>query len=144
MSKMKKCVFCEIVNGTSPCYEVYKDDYVTAFLDINPVSIGHTLIVTNKHIERLDNIKDNQIANALMNSLIIVSKKLIKSSICKDFTVLQDNGYWAQQDIKHIHFHIIPRHKDEKIVLKLETDFVAAENKNLLKTWEKIKLHERL
>ncbi|MCJ2145784.1 HIT domain-containing protein [Bacillus sp. B19-2] len=53
---MDKCIFCEIVSQKISSYEVYKNDDVTAFLDINPVTSGHTLIIPNKHIERLDHI----------------------------------------------------------------------------------------
>ncbi|WP_245917551.1 MULTISPECIES: HIT family protein [Bacillus] len=139
VKKMGTCIFCDIIKQKVSCFEVYRDEYVTAFLDINPVTSGHTLIIPNKHIERLDYLDEPGLSNALMSSLIKVSQILIKSGICDDFTVLSDNGDQAQQDIKHIHFHIIPRHSDENFSFKLYTDHIAAEKNNLLQIWEKIK-----
>ena len=136
---MSICIFCDIINKKIPCYEIYKNDFVTAFLDINPIASGHTLIIPNKQIERLDYIDEPIISNELMNSLIEVSKVLINSGICEDYTVITDNGDSAQQDIKHVHFHIIPRRKDEKFRINLDTDPVAAERTSLFKTWEIIK-----
>jgi len=49
----EKCVFCEIVKGNSPCTKVYEDDHVLAFLDINPVSENHTLIIPKGHYVNL-------------------------------------------------------------------------------------------
>lgn len=134
---MNKCVFCDILNNKIPCFDIYKNEHVTAFLDINPISPGHILIIPNKHIERLEHIDDRIISNALMESLIHIPKILIKAGICEDFTVLSDNGNNAQQEIKHTHFHIIPRHKNEK--LSFDTDNNAAEKNNLLNVWKIIK-----
>ncbi|MEH6972477.1 MULTISPECIES: HIT domain-containing protein [Bacillus] len=135
---MDKCIFCDIVSQKVSCFEIYKNDFVTAFLDINPISCGHTLIIPNLHIERLDQINDPSLSNALMNSLINVPQILINSGICKDYTILSDNGHFAQQDIKHLHFHIIPRYMNEKFELKLDTDYTAAKKNNLLSVWKNI------
>ncbi|WP_259331040.1 HIT domain-containing protein, partial [Bacillus sonorensis] len=68
MSEMDKCIFCDIVRQKISCFEIYKNDFVTAFLDINPISYGHTLIIPNNHIERLDHLNDPSLSKALMNS----------------------------------------------------------------------------
>ena len=73
-----------------------------------------------------------------MDCLIKVPQILIHSGICDDYTILSDNGHFAQQDIKHLHFHVIPRHMNEKFEFKLNTDFTAAEKSNLLSVWRKI------
>ncbi|MCY7966008.1 HIT domain-containing protein [Bacillus haynesii] len=137
-SEMDKCIFCEIVSRKISSFEVYKNDYVTAFLDINPVTCGHTLIIPNKHIERLDHINDPHLSNEIMDSLIKVPQILIHSGICDDYTILSDNGHFAQQEIKHLHFHVIPRHLNEKFEFKLNTDFTAAKKSNLFSIWKKI------
>lgn len=69
----------------------------------------------------------------LMNSIIKVSKILISSGICYDFTLLQDNGIHAQQDIMHTHFHIIARHPEEKIKIQLPTDKEISSEEKLKK-----------
>ncbi|WP_088272873.1 HIT domain-containing protein [Bacillus sonorensis] len=122
MSEMDKCIFCDIVRQKISCFEIYKNDFVTAFLDINPISYGHTLIIPNNHIERLDHLNDPSLSKALMNSLINVPQILINSGVCEDYTILSDNGHFAQQDIKHLHFHVIPRHVNEKLEFKLDTE----------------------
>jgi len=135
---MEKCVFCEIVKQNISCFEVYKNEYTTAFLDVNPIASGHTLIIPNKHIERLDQLSDPSISNAIIDSLIKVPQILINSGLCDDYTILSDNGHFAQQDIKHLHFHVIPRHANEKCVFQLDTDDTAAKKNNLLSVWGKI------
>lgn len=128
---MGNCVFCGIVKKEISSYIIYKDEVVTAFLDINPVALGHTLVIPNEHFNRLDTIKDGEVMKSLMHALIKVSNLLINSGVCMDFTILSDNGVSAQQDIMHAHFHIIPRHDNEKIELKLPTNKEASDEEDL-------------
>lgn len=135
---MDNCTFCKIINKNEHAYIIYENTYITAFLDINPVMNGHVLICPNHHIEKLNEIKHPNISNALMESLIFVSNALIQSGICTDYSILQANGESADQDIKHVHFHIIPRYKNDKIYFKLETDKEAALADNLDNVYNKI------
>ncbi len=129
---MTNCIFCEIIDNKEPAYIIYQNKYTTAFLDINPVATGHILVCPNEHIEKLNEIKHSSVSNALMKSLIHVSDLLIQSGICTDYSILQANGELADQDIKHLHFHIIPRHRNDQVHFRLETDKVAALNDNLV------------
>ncbi|WP_339236935.1 HIT family protein [Oceanobacillus sp. FSL W7-1281] len=133
---MEKCVFCQIVNKNTPAYIIYQNKDVTAFLDINPAAKGHVLVCPNNHIEKLNEIQHPSISNALMKFLINVSNLLIQSGLCNDFSIVQANGDSASQHIKHLHFHIIPRQKNDKIHFKLDTDKIAALNDNLDKVYE--------
>ena len=128
---MENCIFCGIVRGELSSYTIFKDEIVTAFLDINPVALGHILVIPNKHFTRLDTINDEEIMKGLMNAIIKVSNQLVASGICNDFTILNDNGINAQQDIMHTHFHIIPRHRNENIELNLPTDKDVANTEKL-------------
>ena len=128
---MGNCIFCKIVSGDISSYTIYKNEIATAFLDINPVASGHTLVIPNIHFNRLDSIDDEEVMKGLMNAIIKVSNSLVASGICTDFTILSDNGVQAQQDIMHTHFHIIPRHKNEIIELDLPTNKKAANENNL-------------
>lgn len=119
---MESCLFCQIVKGESSAFTLYKDEIATAFLDVNPVTLGHVLVIPNKHYQQLHLIKDEEIMKRLMNVIIKVTNQLIKSGICRDYTILQDNGVNAQQDIMHAHFHIIPRHRDETVRFHLPAD----------------------
>ncbi|MFA5886427.1 MAG: HIT family protein [Patescibacteria group bacterium] len=103
------CIFCQIVSGELPSYKVYEDEKTLAFLDITPVSPGHTLVVTKTHYQDLENIPETELVD-----LIKVVKKV--SQLLKDklgfvgYNVTNNNGVAAGQTISHLHFHIIPRH----------------------------------
>lgn len=136
---VEQCIFCGIVKKEKPAYIIYEDEMVTAFLDINPIALGHTLVIPNKHFARLDAINDEKVMQGLMSALVKVSNMLVKAELCEDFTVLNDNGVNAQQDIMHIHFHIIPRHPNENIELKLPTNKEIATKEKILFAYNLIK-----
>lgn len=102
---MDNCVFCKIINGEFSCYKLYEDDIVLAFLSIDPVSYGHTLIIPKKHIldyeeidlETLNHI--NKVGKDIYNKL---KEKLNPDSI----KLVQNNG--KLQEVKHFHLHLIP------------------------------------
>ncbi|WP_249872875.1 HIT family protein [Oceanobacillus saliphilus] len=64
---MKDCIFCGIVREEISSYTIYKDEITTAFLDINPVALGHTIVISNKHFNRLDTVNDEEVMKGLMN-----------------------------------------------------------------------------
>lgn len=136
---MDKCIFCKVVKGEIPSYTLYQDDMATAFLDINPVTTGHILVIPNKHFRRIDSIKDENVMKGLMNAIIEMANLLVKSGICRDYTVLQDNGINAQQDIMHTHFHIIPRHHNEKVQFHLPTNEKESSENSLNHTYNRLK-----
>ena len=72
--KNMNCIFCKIINGQIPSYKIYEDDMVYAFLDINPDSAGHTLIIPKKHFQDLSDIDD-----ATLNHIMKI-KILLKHS----------------------------------------------------------------
>lgn len=135
---MENCIFCGIVRGDISSYTIYKSEMATAFLDINPVTMGHTIVIPNKHFERLETINDEKVLKGLMNVIVKVSNLLITSGICTDFTILSDNGENAKQSIMHTHFHIIPRHSNEKIDLILPTNKEIASAENLKSTYDRL------
>lgn len=102
------CVFCAISEGEIPCFKVYEDDLVLAYLDINPFSEGHTLVIPKAHYTCLLDTPED-----VLQGIIARVKKIaahIKATIpCDGFNVLQNNGLAAGQTVPHVHFHIIPR-----------------------------------
>ena len=104
---MENCIFCKIINGDIPSYTIYEDDVVKVFLDINPESVGHMLIIPKKHFENLDDI-DSETLTYICN----ISKKmhtLLKEKFNIDgMSIVQNNG--CVQDVKHYHMHIKPRY----------------------------------
>ncbi|MEG2457373.1 MAG: HIT domain-containing protein [Bacilli bacterium] len=110
---MKDCLFCKIVDNEIPSYILYEDDYFKVFLDINPDSLGHTLIVPKKHIVNALDIEDEIFIK--INKIIKLIIKKINNNFSPDgFKILQNNG--IVQDIKHYHVHIIPVYKTPPIM----------------------------
>jgi len=105
---MADTVFGKIVRGEIPCDKVYEDDQVVAFLDINPLSAGHTLVVPKEPAETMDRLSD-ETAAALGRVLPRLCRAVIAATGVKEYNLLQNNGGGAHQAIAHVHFHIIPK-----------------------------------
>ena len=105
---MADTIFGKIVRGEIPCSKVYEDDRVIAFLDINPLSAGHTLVVPKEPAETLDHLSDESAA-ALGRVLPRLCRAVIAATGVKEYNVLENNGTGAHQAIAHVHFHIIPK-----------------------------------
>lgn len=104
------CVFCKIVNGEIPSYTLYEDDIVKVFLDINPNTTGHTLIIPKKHFKDFDEI-DNETLSYIF-SVARKIKKLLEDNLDTDgMSFAQNNG--ISQEVKHYHLHLIPNYKNE-------------------------------
>jgi histidine triad (HIT) family protein len=102
------CLFCKMVAGMIPVTKIYEDDVVLAFLDIGPISDGHTLVIPKQHFDRLHNCPAElfgQVASRLVKIAWAVSSALNSDG----YNVLCNNGRAAGQVIEHLHFHIIPR-----------------------------------
>ncbi len=104
-------IFSMIIEGEIPCHKVYEDDFVFAFLDINPFSPGHTLVVPKESTRTLDKLSDES-AEALGRVLPRISRAILRVSGAEEFNVIQNNGPNAFQSVFHVHFHIIPKMKD--------------------------------
>ena len=103
------CIFCKIIQGEIPSYKIYEDDYVYAFLDINPDSAGHTLVIPKQHFQDLDDIECATL-NHIMKICKILKNKLEEKLKCDGLTIIQNNG--LIQEVKHFHFHLKPYYKD--------------------------------
>lgn len=99
------CIFCKIINGDIPSYTIYENEYVKCFLDVNPISMGHTLIVPKKHFKDIYDISIeylNEINKASKEVINILDSKLKPNG----YKLVQNNG--ILQEVKHYHLHIIP------------------------------------
>ncbi len=112
--KVNECVFCKIVKGDIPCYKVYEDENVLAFLDINPMCKGHTIVVLKKHYELMTAMPEKDLFE-LMKGVQEVAKGLMKYA--ESVNVLQNNGSSAGQVIGHVHVHVVPRRKGDGLHL---------------------------
>ena len=105
---MAETIFSKIVRGEVPCHKVYEDDKVIAFLDIFPLSRGHTLIVPKEAAETIDTLSAESSA-AVGRVLPRIARAVMKATGATAYNVLQNNGAAAHQAIAHVHFHIIPK-----------------------------------
>jgi len=112
---MEGCIFCKIVNREIPAYVVYEDDNVIAFLDIFPLSEGHTLVIPKKHYSRLSEMPEEEAKKFIESFHKVV--KIIEEKISKDYNIGVNQGKLAGQEIMHLHFHIVPRYGKEQIFL---------------------------
>ena len=111
------CVFCAIAAGEIPSFKVYEDDLVLAYLDINPFTKGHTLVIPKAHSTGLLNTDDATLA-AVIARVKKVAAILKEKLHCDGFNILQNNGAAAGQTVMHLHFHIVPRYGSEPIVFE--------------------------
>jgi histidine triad (HIT) family protein len=105
---MSETIFGKILSGAIPCHKVYEDERVFAFLDINPLSTGHTLVIPKEPARTLDALSDESAA-ALGRVLPRICRAVIAVTGVKDYNVLENNGGDAHQAVAHVHFHIIPK-----------------------------------
>jgi histidine triad (HIT) family protein len=108
---MAETIFSKIIAGDIPCHKVHEDDLVLAFLDINPLSKGHTLVIPKEPAETLDQLSDESAA-AIGRLLPRLCRALMAVTGAEAYNVLQNNGPSAHQAVFHVHFHIIPKYDD--------------------------------
>jgi histidine triad (HIT) family protein len=114
MDMEEECIFCKMVSKQIPVAVVYDDDAVLAFLDINPIAKGHTLVITKKHYETFLGVAQNDL-KGLIEAIQKISVAIVKATGAEGFNVLQNSGEVAGQRIPHAHFHIVPRFKDDGV-----------------------------
>jgi histidine triad (HIT) family protein len=105
---MAETIFGKIIAGQIPCHKVYEDAHVLAFLDINPLTRGHTLVIPKEPAETLDKLSD-EAAAALGRVLPRICRAVIAATGINQYNVLENNGAGAHQAVLHVHFHVIPK-----------------------------------
>ena len=108
LRSMADTIFSKILRGDIPSHKVYEDDLVFAFLDIGPLSFGHTLVIPKEEAATLDQLSDESAA-ALGRVLPRLCRAIKAVTGTEQFNVLQNNGPMAHQAVFHVHFHIIPK-----------------------------------
>jgi len=109
---MGDCIFCKIIQGEIPATKVYEDEKVLAFMDINPLNDGHTLIVPKRHAETIFEIDPQDLIATMKvaQKLAIAIKKALNSD---GMIVVQLNNKAAGQMVPHLHIHLIPRWEND-------------------------------
>lgn len=116
MASNASCIFCKIIKGEIPSFKLIETAYSYSFLDIQPTSQGHILVIPKHHGGKLHNIPDEYLTDTLP-----ILKKLTKvlkldendSSDGVGYNILQNNGRIAHQEVDHVHFHLIPKRDAE-------------------------------
>ncbi len=130
--KEKNCIFCKIIKKEIPSSVIYEDDNFLGFLDINPVTNGHSLLIPKDHYEWIHDTPDDLLANSSFVSKKII-KKMIKSLPC-DYVQVTIIG----KDVPHFHIHLIPRLLKDN--LPEYKTFKYKSNNEILEIVEKIKI----
>lgn len=110
---MADTIFGKILRGEIPCHRVYEDDLVLAFLDVGPLSKGHTLVIPKEPAVTLDQLGDESAA-AIGRVLPRLCRAVMKATGTSAYNILQNNGEAAHQAVNHVHFHIIPKPTDDE------------------------------
>ena len=105
---MPETIFSKIIRGEIPSHRIYEDEHVLAFLDVGPLSQGHTLVVPKEPAATLDKLSD-EAASAVGRALPRLCRAVMRATGATAYNVLQNNGAAAHQAVFHVHFHIIPR-----------------------------------
>jgi histidine triad (HIT) family protein len=108
---MADTIFSKILRGEIPCHKLYEDDHVFSFLDVNPLSSCHALVIPKQAVATVDKLTDESAA-AIGRVLPRICRALMKVSGTSDYNILQNNGASAHQAVFHVHFHIIPKQAD--------------------------------
>lgn len=106
-----ECIFCKIVEGTVPSTKIYEDESVLAFLDVNPVNVGHTLVIPKGHFKNIYETPYEIIAN-MIKTVKNLSEALKKTG-AEGVNVAMNNDTAAGQVVFHSHVHVIPRYVND-------------------------------
>ena len=108
MSEPQDTIFGKIIDGEVPCHKVYEDEHILAFLDVGPLSQGHTLVIPKERKAFVHELSDESCA-AIGHALPRLCRAVMQATGATDYNVLQNNGTAAHQVVMHVHFHIIPK-----------------------------------
>ena len=137
---MEECIFCKIVKNEIPSKKVYEDASTVGFLDINPASLGHTIVIPKKHYSNIYDVGEDDLNKTI--GIVKILAERIKNRLNADgVNVLQNNGRHAGQIVDHVHFHIIPRYENDDIMIKFPRPHVSEEDMKAVQ--DKLKEEEK-
>lgn len=136
---MDECIFCKIAQKKDEAAIIHEGIYTLAFMDLYPASNGHILIIPKHHYKTFSEITDKKVLNELISDIQTLCSTLVQKKFCTDYTIIQNNGEYADQDIQHVHFHIIPRYQNDFINIDLNTKTGKASINDLMKIVKTLK-----
>lgn len=128
--KNENCIFCKIIRKEIPSKIVFENDINLAFLDISPLSNGHTIVIPKNHYVTLEDIPEYELSE-LYKTVKKIALMLHSRLQIDGYNILQNNFEAAGQVVKHFHIHIIPRHlNDEKLRITIPRNQATEEELN--------------
>ncbi|WP_216901368.1 HIT family protein [Nocardia alni] len=110
---MSSCIFCGIASGIAPATKIHDDEVLCAFLDIRPITRGHTLVIPKRHATNLDDL-DSELGSELFGLGHRLAKALRRSDLGADgANLILNDGESAFQTVHHVHLHVVPRHSGD-------------------------------
>ncbi len=114
---MEDCIFCKIAKGEIDSAKIYEDDDVFVFLDVNPITKGHCLVIPKQHFENVFDISKEALGEVAIVGQQIAGR--IKNNLgAAGVNLLQSNGQKAGQVIFHFHLHVIPRYENDRLEIR--------------------------
>lgn len=111
---MEDCIFCKIIKGEIPSYKIEEDKGTYTFLDINPMTPGHTLVIAKTHVEHMSDMDPDEVA-CLFKTVRRMGAS-IKANLSPDgINYFVNQGEPAGQLIPHVHCHIVPRYEGDGV-----------------------------
>jgi histidine triad (HIT) family protein len=136
MTSDPDCIFCKIVSGEIPAHKIDEDDKTIAFMDINPWTRGHALVIPKEHSRNIYDVDPDDLA-AAHKTAQRVAKRMRDRLHCEGINTLQSSEPVAMQTIFHTHVHVIPRYSDDG--LRLPAHPKAAEDEELAALAEELR-----
>lgn len=134
---MTDCLFCKIAAGEIPSAQVFENDHVLAFLDINPASPYHTLVIPKNHYVNIFDVPEEELKE-LINAVKKIAKLYQTKLGIQHMQIINNSGAEAQQEVPHIHFHIVPRAAgDEQDIIWKKHPELQEQFKEMLSTLNK-------
>jgi histidine triad (HIT) family protein len=113
------CIFCRVVQGTTPAEVLFENENVIVILDIHPIHYGHALVIPKTHCETFTDLPECDYT-AMMKAMKAVSKAITELFHPEGYNIFSNNGEAAGQSVFHCHFHITPRYQNDNIKFILE------------------------
>lgn len=110
------CIFCQIIRKKINSWTVYEDEKTQAFFDVNPASPGHVLVIPKKHFKNIYDIPQDELAH-LIKIVQKIALSYRQSLGVNNVQILHSAGKYAQQEVPHFHFHLIPRKEKDGLNL---------------------------
>jgi len=120
---MAYCIFCDILSGKAPASFIYRDDLVAAFMDIQPVNLGHVLVVPVRHAPYMEDVTDEE-AGFMMRLAHRTTAALRASTLqCEGVNYFLADGEAAMQEVFHAHLHVFPRFRGDGFGLRFSEQY---------------------